>query len=84
MIVRDQYYESRCQACKYYFGPEGPASPAGYDCACKCGLCAVCPYNPTVKNCDIFYKDEIFKSVPKLATREKQAICLNCKGEYHL
>lgn len=72
-IFRDTCSESKCAACKYFFGNEGPAK---FDCAGQCGLCALCPYNPSVKDCDIYCKDGI-AACTETCTKGK-VICMNC------
>merc|ERR1712012_1057147 len=70
---KDTCSESKCTACKYFFGNEGPAK---FDCAGQCGLCALCPYNPTVKDCDIYCKDGIAACTETCS--KGKVICMNC------
>ena len=65
--------KSQCTACKNYF----PDGPAGYDCAGQCGLCNLCPYNPTIKECDVYCKNGVAACTE--TCNKGKAICLNCK-----
>ena len=66
--------KDQCKACLNFFGK---ADPATYDCAGQCGLCALCPYNPTVPECKTHCKVSIEQCTE--TCNHGKALCMGCK-----
>ena len=65
--------KNMCKSCHTFF-PNGPAS---VDCSGECGLCDLCPFNPTVKECDTICKKGVAACTE--TCNKGKAICMNCK-----
>ena len=65
--------KSQCKSCHSFF----PNGPAKFDCAGECGLCDLCPFNPTIKECGTICKQGVAACTE--TCNKGKAICMNCK-----
>ena len=68
--------KQKCEACSYFFGKHDIAK---FDCEGQCGLCALCPYNPTVPECKTYCKGHIDECVSN-CNHGKQ-LCMACSHQ---